>query len=141
MTRVDEEIPGSLFGDDLRLRQSLSNLLSAAINATKEGAVTLSIEERERNDEEAVVNLNFRIAYTGGAIPEGDLRVSLAKAFVDLMGGRVSFSKEEEISLIIFEIKQGHDRGCEEYRNAGGDRKGSSLCDESRRRDPGKSFR
>lgn len=107
VTRVDEGIPGSLFGDDLRLRQSLSNLLSAAINATKDGAVTLSIEERERNDEEAVVNLNFRIAYTGGAIPEGDLRVSLAKAFVDLMGGRVSFSKEEEISLIIFEIKQG----------------------------------
>ena len=57
VTRLDEKIPGSLFGDDLRLRQSLSNLLSAAVNKTREGAVTLSIDERERNEEEAVTLL------------------------------------------------------------------------------------
>lgn len=107
VTRLDEKIPGSLFGDDLRLRQSLSNLLSAAVNKTREGAVTLSIDERERNEEEAVTLLSFRIAYTGEQLTGGDLKVDLAKAFVDLMGGVVSFSKEDNIYVISFEIKQG----------------------------------
>ena len=107
VTRISEEIPGSLFGDELRLRQSLANLLSSAIDATREGAVTLTIEETERNEEEAVLSLHFRIGYTGELLSGNDLKVSLSMAFIDLMGGAVRFSNEEGISIITFEIKQG----------------------------------
>ena len=107
VTRVGEDIPDSLFGDDLRLRQSLSNLLSSAIGVTNKGAVTLTIEETSRNEEEAVLSLNFRIAYTGEPLSEGDLKVNLPMAFINLMGGTVSFSSEDNISIITFEIKQG----------------------------------
>jgi len=40
---VDEKIPSTLFGDDLRIRQVLNNLLSNAFKYTKKGIVKLSI--------------------------------------------------------------------------------------------------
>jgi CheY-like chemotaxis protein/two-component sensor histidine kinase len=40
---IDENIPSRLYGDDLRIKQILNNLLSNAFKYTKEGTVTLSI--------------------------------------------------------------------------------------------------
>jgi PAS domain S-box-containing protein len=40
---INEEIPHTLFGDDLRVKQILNNLLSNAFKYTKEGSVTLSV--------------------------------------------------------------------------------------------------
>ena len=39
---VDEQLPGYLIGDELRIKQILNNLLSNAFKYTKEGQVTLS---------------------------------------------------------------------------------------------------
>jgi CheY-like chemotaxis protein/HPt (histidine-containing phosphotransfer) domain-containing protein len=40
---VDERIPSIIYGDELRIRQMLNNLLSNAFKYTKEGTVSLSI--------------------------------------------------------------------------------------------------
>lgn len=40
---VDEDLPGRLYGDDMRIRQILVNLLSNAVKYTREGAVTLRL--------------------------------------------------------------------------------------------------
>jgi CheY-like chemotaxis protein/two-component sensor histidine kinase len=41
---IDEKIPRMLFGDDLRIRQILNNLLSNAFKYTREGEVSLRID-------------------------------------------------------------------------------------------------
>ncbi|MDR2479084.1 MAG: response regulator [Treponema sp.] len=40
---IEEDLPGKLFGDELRIKQILNNLLSNAFKYTKEGTVTLKI--------------------------------------------------------------------------------------------------
>jgi PAS domain S-box-containing protein len=46
---IDENLPASLFGDDLRIKQVLNNLLSNAFKYTKEGTVTLSVTSSDTN--------------------------------------------------------------------------------------------
>ncbi len=42
-TEIDPTLPRSLYGDDLRIKQVITNLLTNAVKYTKQGAVTLSI--------------------------------------------------------------------------------------------------
>jgi signal transduction histidine kinase/DNA-binding response OmpR family regulator/HPt (histidine-containing phosphotransfer) domain-containing protein len=67
---IDENLPARLFGDELRIKQILNNLLSNAFKYTKEGEVTLSIRcERE----EGKAWMNFSVSDTGMGIREEDL--------------------------------------------------------------------
>jgi len=50
---VDEKIPSTLFGDDLRIRQVLNNLLSNAFKYTSKGVVKLSVAVETGNTESA----------------------------------------------------------------------------------------
>jgi len=61
---VDEKIPLTLFGDDLRIKQIINNLLSNAFKYTDKGEITMSVnaEYTQQQDE---VTLVFRIADTG----------------------------------------------------------------------------
>ena len=62
--QVDENIPLTLFGDELRIKQILNNLLSNAFKYTDKGGVSLSVNaEYTRQEDE--VTLVFRIADTG----------------------------------------------------------------------------
>jgi len=61
---VDENIPLTLFGDDLRIKQILNNLLSNAFKYTDKGEITLSVKA-EYSQQEDEVTLVFRIADTG----------------------------------------------------------------------------
>ncbi|MDR1587377.1 MAG: response regulator [Treponema sp.] len=74
--RVDENIPNTLFGDELRIRQILNNLLSNAFKYTKEGSVELEIKG-ERNEDS--VMLSFAVKDTGIGIKKEDLE----KLFTD----------------------------------------------------------
>jgi PAS domain S-box-containing protein len=66
---VDENIPSELFGDTLRLRQILNNLLSNAFKYTMEGKVELSISAEHVSGD--VVTLILRVRDTGqGMTPE-----------------------------------------------------------------------
>ena len=113
--RGSEEIKSTYWGDPLRLRQILLNLLTNAVKFTNEGWVRLEVEVLDRD--EAWHTLEFRIIDTGIGIPEEN-RADLFKAFrqmdssttreyggtglgltivqrlVDRMGGRVSLESE-----------------------------------------------
>ena len=66
---VNENIPQHLFGDELRIKQILNNLLSNAFKYTKFGSVTLSFDME--NTTENKITLILTVADTGmGMTPE-----------------------------------------------------------------------
>jgi PAS domain S-box-containing protein len=63
---VDENIPSTLFGDELRIKQILNNLLSNAFKYTDKGQVSLTVEAEFAEQKEAdLLTLVFRIKDTG----------------------------------------------------------------------------
>ena len=62
---VGDEVPHKLWGDSLRLKQVLLNLMSNAVKFTAEGKIALSIDREIAGDTD---NLHFRIADTGMGI-------------------------------------------------------------------------
>ncbi len=73
---VDETIPARLWGDDVRIRQILVNLMNNAVKYTEEGSVTLSVSGTV-NDDTAI--LSFRVKDTGIGIKQEDI----AKLFAE----------------------------------------------------------
>ena len=63
--KLGDEVPLKLWGDSLRLKQVLLNLMSNAVKFTAEGGITLSIDRETSGDAD---NLHFRIADTGMGI-------------------------------------------------------------------------
>ncbi|MCM1468546.1 MAG: ATP-binding protein, partial [Alistipes sp.] len=70
LLKVDETIPNFLFGDDIRIRQILVNLLNNAVKYTDKGSITLKVSAAEKNDG---INLHFEVIDTGKGIKEEDL--------------------------------------------------------------------
>ena len=60
---IASDVPDSLIGDSIRLRQVLTNLLGNAIKFTSQGAVTLNISLQQRDDQQA--RLLFAVTDTG----------------------------------------------------------------------------
>lgn len=67
---VDMGIPCSLFGDDVRIRQVLVNLLTNAVKYTETGSVTFSIKGETVGENEI---LHFVVKDTGIGIKEEDM--------------------------------------------------------------------
>lgn len=67
---VDHEIPSRLYGDDVRIRQVLTNILTNAVKYTHEGTVWLRVKGSRRGES---VLLNFEVEDTGIGIREEDL--------------------------------------------------------------------
>ena len=63
--KLGDEVPHKLWGDSLRLKQVLLNLMSNAVKFTAEGKISLSIDRESAGDTD---NLHFRIADTGMGI-------------------------------------------------------------------------
>ncbi|MCR5388338.1 MAG: DegV family EDD domain-containing protein [Lachnospiraceae bacterium] len=63
---IDPAIPSELFGDDVRIKQILINLLNNAVKYTQEGSIGLHMECEEVTADG--VNLNFTITDTGMGI-------------------------------------------------------------------------
>lgn len=80
---IDPRIPTKLYGDDMRLKQILINLLTNAVKYTDEGTVTLSISLEQKATQNVL--LHFSVRDTGIGIKEED-RESLFESFrrVDL---------------------------------------------------------
>lgn len=70
VVEIDHEIPTCLYGDDVRIRQVLINILTNAVKYTKEGTVWLRVKCRVMG-ETAV--LYFEVEDTGIGIKEEDL--------------------------------------------------------------------
>jgi signal transduction histidine kinase/CheY-like chemotaxis protein len=69
--KMDETLPVSLEGDELRVKQILNNFLSNAIKYTREGRVILKISWEDGGNDTAV--LTFSIKDTGLGIREEDM--------------------------------------------------------------------
>ncbi|MCL1819133.1 MAG: ATP-binding protein [Oscillospiraceae bacterium] len=103
---IQSELPECLYGDDVRLRQILLNLLNNAVKYTKKGGIALTIGVDGSN-------MMITVSDTGMGIPEEDLPIlfnafeqadvnnnryqegtglglAITKSLVDLMGGSIS---------------------------------------------------
>ncbi|MBR2407948.1 MAG: response regulator [Lachnospiraceae bacterium] len=112
--RIDSSLPKTVFGDELRIRQILSNLISNAIKYTKEGTVTYTVEGKKS---ENGFTLCFSVADTGIGIRNEDigslfesfqrieegrnrhiegtgLGLAITKQLIDLMDGSISVESE-----------------------------------------------
>jgi PAS domain S-box-containing protein len=116
--KVDENIPLTLFGDELRIKQILNNLLSNAFKYTNSGKVNLQVFVENTTLYNAnQITLMFRVSDTGqGMMPEqldklfdeytrfnveanreiegAGLGMSITKHLVDLMNGKISVESE-----------------------------------------------
>jgi PAS domain S-box-containing protein len=89
MLEITEDLPCRLFGDDMRIKQILNNLLSNAFKYTKEGTVTLGVSCKHENEN---VWLSFYIKDTGMGIRAKDI----AKLFTDYNQVDTSANREIE---------------------------------------------
>jgi len=71
---VDEKTPHYLFGDELRIKQVLNNILSNAFKYTDEGSVSLFVYPELAASEDENVTIVFRIVDTGQGMTEDQLK-------------------------------------------------------------------
>ncbi|WP_051200295.1 DegV family protein [Butyrivibrio sp. FCS006] len=126
---VDPTIPAELFGDEVRIKQILVNLLNNAVKYTQEGSVTLRIEKGEDTPKDEVLLL-FSVIDTGMGIKQDvipylfdafarmdeeknakiegtGLGLSIVKQLVELMDGKITVnSTYTEGSTFIVALKQ-----------------------------------
>ncbi|MCI8523524.1 MAG: response regulator [Lachnospiraceae bacterium] len=67
---VDPKLPSKLYGDDIRIRQVLSNFLSNAVKYTEKGTVTLALSGRTEGQ---YVVLHFTVKDTGSGIKQENM--------------------------------------------------------------------
>lgn len=107
---IDPTLPQELFGDEVRIKQILVNILNNAVKYTNEGSVTLHIEKEDIKDEK--VRIIFSVSDTGMGIKEDSIQylfdafqrideeknskiegtglgLSIVKQLVDLMEGEI----------------------------------------------------
>ena len=69
--RIDENVPKRLFGDEIRIAQILTNLLTNAVKYTTKGSVTLSIQAvKDRQGMDAIL---YQVEDTGCGIRKEDM--------------------------------------------------------------------
>ncbi len=107
---VDPSLPDVLFGDEVRIRQVMTNILNNSVKYTRKGSVSLSV--RAENREEKNMVLVTSVKDTGIGIKEEDLKrlfgkfermdleknssiegtglgLAITKSLIDMMGGRI----------------------------------------------------
>lgn len=129
MTEVASDIPYQLYGDEVRIRQIILNLINNAVKYTKEGTVTLKVdwEPKENNS----LELKVAVIDTGIGIREEDvaklfqsfqrvdlranrniegtgLGLSITRQLIDQMNGTIGVKSEYgKGSTFSFSIPQG----------------------------------
>lgn len=106
---VDESLPDHLYGDEVRIRQVIVNLLNNAVKYTKEGSVSLKV--RGKRTSEDTVELMFAVSDTGIGIREEDMD-KLYGAF-ERLDQKENHSVEGtglglSITMRMLELMQGH---------------------------------
>lgn len=69
---VDEKIPAALYGDDIRIRQIIINLLTNAVKYTEQGTVSLKFSITEKGDDYII--LYVEVSDTGIGIKDEDMQ-------------------------------------------------------------------
>ena len=68
---IDESLPGVLFGDSVRIKQVLTNLLNNACKYTDKGSVVLNVSCVEKSD--GYITIRYEIKDTGRGIKKEDI--------------------------------------------------------------------
>ena len=68
MFRIDPSIPSELYGDELRLKQIIANLLTNAVKYTEKGDVIMDIRCEEKADDGSRARLMITVSDTGMGI-------------------------------------------------------------------------
>ena len=124
--KIDSGIPRVLYGDEIRIRQVITNILTNAVKYTESGSVLLTAFSEDLGDD--TVNLNISVKDTGIGIKEEDLSklfktferldlsrnrtiegtglgLHLVRDLVSLMDGNVSvkstYGEGSEFSVVI----------------------------------------
>ena len=124
---IDEKLPKVLYGDSMRVKQILINLLTNAVKYTKEGYIKLTIKAAKRNEK---CRLTIIVEDTGIGMTEEDLEkiftkfqrfnmdknvnvegtglgMAITKGLVEMMNGEISVqSKYGKGSIFTVEIDQ-----------------------------------
>lgn len=124
---IDENIPNELYGDEVRIRQIITNILTNAVKYTEKGSVTLRVK-MEKKDERHII-LKVAVKDTGIGIKEskevlfasfqrgGDLRahhiegtglgLSITQQLLEMMGSDLEMeSIYGKGSVFSFELVQ-----------------------------------
>ena len=70
--KASSELPTLLYGDEIRLKQVITNILTNAVKYTEEGSVTLSISSEKTDDK--TIRLKVSVEDTGIGIKPEDLK-------------------------------------------------------------------
>ncbi|MCL2196730.1 MAG: ATP-binding protein [Treponema sp.] len=115
--QVDENTPVDLFGDELRIKQILNNILSNAFKYTDEGKIEFDISAESADDQNDGVTLVFRVSDTGQGMSREQIErlfdeytrfnldtnrtivgiglgMSITKRLIELMNGEISVESE-----------------------------------------------
>jgi len=76
---INEDLPYRLFGDDLRIKQIINNILSNAFKYTQKGTVTLGLSCQKDPENKEIVWVSVYVKDTGIGIRKADL----VKLFTD----------------------------------------------------------
>lgn len=68
---IDETLPDCLYGDEMRLKQCLVNLLTNAVKYTKKGKIIFKVSWKPVSEEE--LTLQIAVSDTGIGIKQSDL--------------------------------------------------------------------
>ncbi|MBP5495338.1 MAG: response regulator [Lachnospiraceae bacterium] len=113
---VDETLPDGLYGDEIRVRQIITNLLNNAVKYTQKGSICLNVNERKGEDGK-VTNLIVKVKDTGIGIKKEDisklfkkfervdmqnnstvegtgLGLAITGSLLEMMGGEISVESE-----------------------------------------------
>ena len=116
-TEVDRNIPIILRGDEIRIKQIITNILSNAVKYTREGSIKFSVGYEKLADEEDKINLKVSVADTGIGIKPEDLEklfvafqrieekknrdiegtglgMTIAQSFLNMMGSSLQVESE-----------------------------------------------
>lgn len=77
---VDKSIPSKYYGDEVRVRGILTNILTNSVKYTQSGTITLSVKESERTEED--IYLDFSVKDTGMGIKPENIETLMSSSFV-----------------------------------------------------------
>ena len=127
---IDKNIPSVMHGDEIRIKQVITNILSNAVKYTKEGGVVFSVSADKCVDSEEDVILHVSVKDTGIGIKKEDLDklfvaferieekknrniegtglgMAIAQSFLNRMGSKLQVESEYgKGSVFSFDLKQ-----------------------------------